>query len=213
MSQSFKGKSSKTSQKGKSHTPIRQQTTAVSVTTDKDHLNTEDNNTATNTALKIVPETPKTIVAAPKDAIQDKSAMNKATNVVPGSPQTLIAYVHNLSPIKRNKRNTIDYTTLTLQTGPAATQPALCYSKSKRKILEEKETTRSPIKITRYTKSTDKAKIVINDKTIIAAPEDLEYNFQYSEADVKPVTPLENLSSDDASVEDNITVCAKVVKI
>ena len=28
----------------------------------------------------------------------------------------IIAFVHNLSPLKRNKQNTIDYTTLTLQT-------------------------------------------------------------------------------------------------
>lgn len=72
---------------------------------------------------------------------------------------------------------------------------------------------RCPIKITRYTTSTDKTKLVINDRTIITAPNDLEYNFQYSEADVKAITPLVNLSNDDPSLEDYITVCAKVVKI
>ena len=77
----------------------------------------------------------------------------------------IIAYVHNLSPIKRNKKNTIDYTTLTLQISDNPKQPALCYSKNKTKILEEKETTRSPVKITHYTTSTDKTKIIINDKT------------------------------------------------
>lgn len=45
------------------------------------------------------------------------------------------------------------------------------------------------------------------------APDDLEWNFQYSEADLKPITPLTDLSSDDAVLEDNISVCAKVVKI
>ena len=35
----------------------------------------------------------------------------------PAGPH-IIAYVHNLSPLKRNKRNTIDYTTLTLQRMP-----------------------------------------------------------------------------------------------
>ena len=77
----------------------------------------------------------------------------------------IIAYVHNLSPLKRNKRNTIDYTTLTLQTDATTTQPALCYSKTKRKLLHEHETKRAPIKISHYTKSGDKTKIVINDKT------------------------------------------------
>jgi len=38
----------------------------------------------------------------------------------------IIAYVHNLSPLKRDKQNTIDYTTLTLQTDATTTQPALC---------------------------------------------------------------------------------------
>ena len=52
---------------------------------------------------------------------------------LPKSPEGphIIAYVHNLSPLKRNKRNTIDYTTLTLQTVATTTQPALCYSKTK----------------------------------------------------------------------------------
>ena len=53
---------------------------------------------------------------------------------LPKSPEGphIIAYVHNLSPLKRNRRNTIDYTTLTLQTDATTTQPALCCSKTKR---------------------------------------------------------------------------------
>ena len=83
-----------------------------------------------------------------------------------GSPEKpIIVYVHNRSPIKRNKKNTIDYKTLTLQISDNPKQPALCYSKNKRKILEEKETTQSLVKIiTRYTTSTDKTKIIINHK-------------------------------------------------
>ena len=50
----------------------------------------------------------------------------------PEAPQ-LIAYVHNVSLLKRNKKNTIDYRTLTLQTDASTIQPALCYSKAKRK--------------------------------------------------------------------------------
>lgn len=158
---------------------------------------------------------PTTIVSltTPNTPNLNNCAQKKIPKTVSGIPQTIIAYVHNLSPFKRNKRNTIDYSTLVLQTDATTIQSALCYSKSKRKILEEKETTRSPIKITRYTTSTDKTKLVINDRTIITAPNDLEYNFQYSEADVKPITPLVNLSNDDSSLEDYITVCAKVVKI
>ena len=134
---------------------------------------------------------------------------------LPTSPEGphIIAYVHNLSPLKRNKRNTIDYTTLTLQTDATTTQPALCYSKTKRKLLHEHETKRAPIKISRYTKSGDKTKIVINDKTLLAKPDDMDYTFQYYDDADQPVTPLSDLLKDDASKEDNITVCAKVVKV
>ena len=138
------------------------------------------------------------------------SQSNEHLLVSPEKP--IIAYVHNLSPIKRNKNNTIDYTTLTLQMSDNPKQPALCYSKNKRKILEEKETTRSPVKITCYMTSTDKTKIIINDKTIVSAPQDLDYNFQFASIDNTPATAIaEILSADDESTENNITVCAKVV--
>ena len=132
---------------------------------------------------------------------------------LPTSPEGphIIAYVHNLSPLKHNKRNTIDYTTLTLQTDATTTQTALCYSKTKRKLLHEHETKRAPIKISRYMKSGDKTKIVINDKTLLAKPDDMDYTFQYYNDVDQPVTPLSDLLKDNASKEDNITVCAKVV--
>ena len=46
---------------------------------------------------------------------------------LPKSPEgpVLIVYVHNVSPLKWNKKNTIDHTTLTLQTDTSTTQPAL----------------------------------------------------------------------------------------
>ena len=140
---------------------------------------------------------------------------SKTEASLPTSPEGphIIAYVHNLSPLKRNKRNTIDYTTLTLQTDATTTQTALCYSKTKRKLLHEHETKRAPIKISRYTKSGDKTKIVINDKTLLAKPDDMDYTFQYYDDADQPVTPLSDLLKDDASKEDNITVCAKVVKV
>ena len=118
-----------------------------------------------------------------------------------------------ISPLKRNKWNTIDYTTLALQTDVTTTPPVLCYSKTKRKLLHEHETKRAPIKISRYMKSGDKTKIVINDKTLLAKPDDMDYTFQYYDDTDQPVTPLSDLLKDNASKEDNITVCAKVVKV
>ena len=38
---------------------------------------------------------------------------------------------------------------------------------------------RAPIKISPYKKSGDKTKIVINDKTLLAKPDDMDYTFQY----------------------------------
>ena len=133
---------------------------------------------------------------------------------LPKSPEAphLIVYVHNVSPLKRNK-NTIDYAILTLQTDASTTQPALCYLKAKRKILDEHETKRAPIKITRYTKLADKTKIVINDKALLTKPDEMEYTFQYCEDADRPVTQLVDLLTEDASKEDNITVCAKVLKV
>ena len=89
----------------------------------------------------------------------------------------------------------------------------LCYSKAKRKILDEHETKRAPINITRYKKSAHKTKIVINDKTLLTKPDEMEYTFQYCDDADQPVTRLGYLLTDDASKEDNITVCAKVVKV
>ena len=111
---------------------------------------------------------------------------------LPTSPEGphIIAYVHNLSLLKRNKRNTIDYTTLILQTDATTTQPALCYSKTKRKLLHEHGKKRASIKISRYTKSGDKTKLVINDKTLLAKPDDMHYTFQYYDDADQPVTPL-----------------------
>ena len=87
-------------------------------------------------------------------------------------PQTLIGYVHNISLIKRNKRNTLDYSTFKLQLGEKFMQGTLCYSPSKRAILVEKEASRMPVKITRY--RADHTKVVVNDITQITAPNSFE---------------------------------------
>ena len=176
------------------------------------------NTVATTNVSRQPPLQPSSTVSA-QTARGQPPARPSPTNTVmngplpsPEAPQ-IIAYVHNISPLKRNKKNTIDYTTLTLQTDAFTTQPALCYSKAKRKILDEHETKRAPIKITRYTKSADKTKIVINDKTLLTKPDQMDYTFQYCDDSDQPVTPLSDLLTENASKEDNITVCAKVVKV
>ena len=63
----------------------------------------------------------------------------------------IIAYVHNLSPLRRNKKDTMNYCTLTLQTEANQTQEALLYSKNKRPILLNSAESHTPLKIQRFT--------------------------------------------------------------
>ena len=124
---------------------------------------------------------------------------------------TLVGYVHNISPIKRNKRDTLDYSTFKLQLGEKFMQEALCYSPSKRAILAEKEASRIPVKITRYTKTPDLTKVVVNDITQITAPNSFECSFQFAQdLSQQKVTTLDNLHK---GPEDNITVKCKVLKL
>ena len=91
--------------------------------------------------------------------------------------EAIIAYVHQLSPIKRNKKNTIDYSTLLLQTKDEPAQEALMYSKHKRPLLVDSEKCRTPVKIQRFTYTSDGEKIIINDMTKISVPGQSEYSF------------------------------------
>ena len=51
----------------------------------------------------------------------DYDAKNTPTNTLRGRSETMNAYVHYVSPLKRNKRNTIDYCAVTSQTGTTNT--------------------------------------------------------------------------------------------
>ena len=92
----------------------------------------------------------------------------------------LIAYVQRLSPLKRNRKNTLDYSTLVLQTEETNLE-ALLYSKSKRQLLMDSEKSHTPLKIYKYTRSADGQKVIINDMTKISTPDQTEYAFQFKE--------------------------------
>ena len=92
----------------------------------------------------------------------------------------IIAYVHSLSPPKRNRRNTFDYATMNLQTSNEIKQEALLYSSHKRSLFEESEKCRTLIKLQKYTYTDDKKKIIINDMTHVSVPKPSEYAFQYT---------------------------------
>lgn len=126
----------------------------------------------------------------------------------------LVGYVQNLSPSKRNKGNTLTYSSFSIQTSSTQMQEALLYSPAKRALLDQSQTSRTPIKILNYTHTDDKKKIVINDISTISTPEKHEYNFQYGEItteEMKRSTILEILN---ASKEwDVVTLSAKVLSL
>ncbi len=104
-------------------------------------------------------------------------------------PDTMIAYVHNLSPPRRNRQNMMDYSTLTLQTSSGQNEQALLFSKHKRKLLLDHETSRRPVKIQKFTKTSDGQKVIINEMTKLSVPRPDEYGFQFQK--VASSTPIE----------------------
>ena len=96
--------------------------------------------------------------------------------------EEIIAYVHQLSPLKRNKWNTMNYSTMVLQTSTKEAQEALVYSEGKRPMLADSERSHSPIKIQRFTYSSDGSKLIVNDMSKISTPLQTEYYFQYENA-------------------------------
>lgn len=129
--------------------------------------------------------------------------------------EAIIAYVHQLSPIKRNKKNTIDYSTLLLQTKDEEPQEALLYSKHKRPLLVDSEKCRTPVKIQRFTYTSDGEKIIINDMTKISVPGQTEYSFQFKESVMpsrtQPVSIEDILSR--TNEWENVTLSGKVVRV
>ena len=90
-------------------------------------------------------------------------------------------------------------------------QDALCYSTTKRAILAEKEASRTPIKIARFTRTADHTKLVVNDIAHVTAPNSLECPFQFCQnLDNQTTTTLEKL---DEAPEDKLTIFCKVLKL
>ena len=96
--------------------------------------------------------------------------------------ETLIGYVHNLSHPRRNRGNTMNYCTFVLQTSAQETQEALLYSTHKRPLLLESQNNHTPVKLKHFTYTEDRDKIIVNDMTNIAIPQQCEYSFQYDES-------------------------------
>ena len=90
----------------------------------------------------------------------------------------ILAYVQKLSPVKRNKKNTMDYSALVLQTEHKKLD-ALLYSNNKRQFLVDNEQSHTPLKIQKFTKSAVGDKVIINDMTKLSSPDLTECTFQF----------------------------------
>ena len=132
----------------------------------------------------------------------------------PTSKETsLIAYVHDLSEIRRNKGNTADYCSFTLQTSDKEIQEALLFSLTKRPLLLQSQHSHTPIKIKNFTFTDDKSKLVVNDITNISTPQPGEYSFQHAK-----ITPTQNtvtvLDVFNSKKEwDTVTIRGKILSI
>ena len=89
--------------------------------------------TSNTAATGSLPGSP--ITMAPGSAFLPTTPTRTAAIHSSNIPGTLVGYVHNISPVKRNKRDTLDYSTFKLQLGEKFMQEALCYSPSKRAIF------------------------------------------------------------------------------
>ena len=126
-------------------------------------------------------------------------------------PDDIIAYVHDLSSPIQNKRKTMKYSTLTLQT-ESEDLHALLYSPQKRPLLEDSLRTRTPVKIRRFTRTADQAKLIINDMTDISQPSPTEYCFQYAELSANKCTLIVDILQN-SSEGDSVSVLGKVGNI
>lgn len=94
--------------------------------------------------------------------------------------ESLIGNVQNLSSLMRNRKNTLDYASMTLQIA-SGNREVLLYSPPKRSLLLESEKSRRPVKVSCLTSTADRQKLIINDITKVSFPENWEYSFQFED--------------------------------
>ena len=127
--------------------------------------------------------------------------------------ETLIGYVHNLSPPRRNRGNTMNYCTFVLQTSAQDTLEALLYSTHKRPLLLESQNNHTPVKLKHFTYTKDRDKNIVNDMTNIAIPQQCEYSSQHETTLLqgKPITILDILNTH--KQWDIVIVRGKILKV
>ena len=138
----------------------------------------QDSNEGSSLATKTV-----NVVSSENDHVMPKTSENKAdtgVNVKPGDTE-IIGYVESVSPSKRNRRDTTDYSDITLQLHGGKRRRAVCFSERKRLLLLERKNNRTAVKLSKFNIAKDSETVYINDMTYISKPRPEEYSFQYEE--------------------------------
>ena len=142
--------------------------------------------------------------------LSETRALTKTQQDSSNAAAPVNGYVHKLLPLKRNRRNTMDYSTLVLQT-ESDTIEALLYAKTKRPLLVDSVNSHTPLKIQRFTKSSDGEKLIINDLTKVGIAKQGEYTFRYKELDFK-TWPIEEIL-ESADEWDNVSLRGKAIHV
>ena len=80
-----------------------------------------------------------------------------------------------------NRRDTTDYSDITLQLHGGKRRRAVCFSERKRLLLLERKNNRTAVKLSKFNIAEDSETVYINDMTYISMPRPEEYSFQYEE--------------------------------
>ena len=120
----------------------------------------------------------------------------------------IIVYVHGVSPMKRNRQNTMNYCNLKLQSN-SGVKPAVCFSRSKRSLLVGRAETKTAVKLEKFNLSKDGKTIFINDITKMSPPNSSEYDFQHQDLD-NNAKCLKTVAEDAVDM-DVVNIKAKVI--
>jgi hypothetical protein len=90
-------------------------------------------------------------------------------------------------------------------------EDVLCFSKAKHRLLIKSETSHTPVKINRFTKTDDGSKLIINNMTSVSVADQAEYSFQYTER-AETITEVKTILEDEDAYN-MVNICSGVIKL
>lgn len=125
----------------------------------------------------------------------------------------MIAYVEKVSPPKRNRNDTMDYSNVVFQLEGGVKRRAVCFSRAKRNLLFERKKNQTPVKISAFNVAQDLETVYINDMTHISDAASNECSFQFeSLGDEATLRTLAEIMSDSESM-DLVNFSARVLQM